>query len=121
MQKKFRPYDPGDGTTAAISALARDEYDCLQRVSRQMGGRGKDDEMKHRKTNLDPVEPAEKPEMDDPMARVATHAKPEARLGREVQARIGQQLRAIYNDVINQGVPQHITDLVRRLSDQEQE
>jgi Anti-sigma factor NepR len=41
------------------------------------------------------------------------------RLGREVQARIGQQLRALYDDVVNEGVPQHIAELVRRLSDQE--
>jgi hypothetical protein len=86
-----------------------------------MGERGKDD-MKHRKTNLEPVEPvAEKPESQDPMARAATQHKPEARLGREIQARIGQQLRTMYNDVVNQGVPQHISDLVRRLSDQDQD
>lgn len=88
-----------------------------------MGERGKDDAMKHRRTNLEPVEPVtEKPETDDPMNRPATsHHKPEARLGREVQARIGQQLRAMYNDVVNQGVPQHLADLVRRLSDQDQD
>jgi len=89
-----------------------------------MGDRGKDDAMKHRRTNLEPVEPVtERPETDDPMNRPAassTH-KPEARLGREVQARIGQQLRAMYNDVVNQGVPQHLSDLVRRLSDQDQD
>ena len=92
-------------------------------MGRQMGERGKDDDMKHRKTNLEPVEPVtEKPESLDPMTRPATSAhKPEARLGREVQARIGQQLRALYNDVVNQGVPQHISDLVRRLSDQDQD
>ncbi|MFY9696044.1 MAG: NepR family anti-sigma factor [Xanthobacteraceae bacterium] len=56
------------------------------------------------------------------MARpAATPHKPEARLGREVQARIGQQLRAMYNDVVNQGVPSHLADLVRRLSDQDQD
>ena len=88
-----------------------------------MVGRGKDDDMKHRKTNLEPVEPvADKPESQDPMARPASNPhKHEARLGREVQARIGQQLRAMYNDVVNQGVPQQIADLVRRLSDQDQD
>jgi hypothetical protein len=88
-----------------------------------MGERGKDDVMKHRKTNLEPLEPvAENSENQDPMAMpAATPHKPEARLGREVQARIGQQLRAIYNDVVNQGVPQHLADLVRRLSDQDQD
>ncbi len=87
-----------------------------------MGEWGNDDAMKHRKTNLEPVEPvAEKPNSENPMTRPATAHKPEARLGREIQARIGQQLRAMYNDVVNQGVPQHIADLVRRLSEQDQE
>jgi hypothetical protein len=88
-----------------------------------MGEGGKDDTMKHRKTNLEPLEPvAEKPENQDPMARpAAAPHKPEARLGREVQARIGQQLRAMYNDVVNQGVPPHLAELVRRLSDQDQD
>jgi hypothetical protein len=87
-----------------------------------MGERGKDIDMKHRQTKLEPVEPvADKPETD-PMARPAAAAhKPEARLGREIQARIGQQLRSMYNDVVNQGVPDHLSDLVRRLSDQEQD
>ena len=87
-----------------------------------MGERGKDDVMKHRKTNVETVEPvAEKPETEETIVRsaAATH-KPEARLGREIQARIGQQLRAMYNDVVNQGVPEHIADLVRRLGDQDQ-
>ncbi len=88
-----------------------------------MGERGKDDAMKHRNTKLEPAEPlVEKPETKNSMTRPATsHHKPEARLGREVQARIGQQLRAMYNDVVNQGVPDHIADLVRRLSDQDQD
>ena len=88
-----------------------------------MGERGNNDAMKHRKTNLEPAEPvADKPESQESMVRpAATPHKPAARLGREVQARIGQQLRAMYNDVVNQGVPQHITDLVRRLGDQEQD
>jgi Anti-sigma factor NepR len=50
---------------------------------------------------------------------MTTPTKPAARLGREVQAKIGQQLRAIYDDVVNQGVPDHITDLVRRLTDRD--
>jgi Anti-sigma factor NepR len=85
-----------------------------------MGERGKDNEMKHRNTNVEPLEPVE--ESQDPMGRTLNTAKkPEARLGREVQARIGQQLRSMYNDVVSQGVPQHLSDLVRRLSDQETE
>jgi hypothetical protein len=75
--------------------------------------------MKHRNTNLDPADPvSEKPDTRDGTARPA---KPEAKLGREVQARIGQQLRAIYDDVVNQGVPPHLADLVRRLGEQDQD
>jgi hypothetical protein len=85
-----------------------------------MGKRGKDENMKHRRTNIEPWEPAvDKPEGQDPMGRTNTVQKPEARLGREVQARIGQQLRAMYNDVVNQGVPDHLAEMVRRLSDEE--
>ena len=73
--------------------------------------------MKHRNTNLEAVEPAtDKPESRDGMTRPV---RSEARLGREVQARIGQQLRAIYDDVVNQGVPPHLAELVRRLSEQD--
>jgi hypothetical protein len=41
-------------------------------------------------------------------------AKP-AKLGREVQARLGQQLRAMYDDVLNQGVPDRFAELLNRL------
>jgi hypothetical protein len=43
-----------------------------------------------------------------------TNSKP-GKLGREVQARLGQQLRAMYDDVVNQGVPNRFTDLLNRL------
>jgi hypothetical protein len=54
-----------------------------------------------------------------PMETVATrngktNAKP-AKLGREVQARLGQQLRAMYDDVVNQGVPDRFAELLNRL------
>lgn len=38
-----------------------------------------------------------------------------AKLGREVQARLGQQLRAMYDDVVNQGVPDRFAELLNRL------
>ena len=66
-----------------------------------------------------PAADAEKPEARDDMGRPVTQRRSEVRLGREVQARIGQQLRAMYDDVVKEGVPQHISDLVRRLSDQD--
>jgi Anti-sigma factor NepR len=54
-----------------------------------------------------------------PMETAATRnqkdgAKP-GKLGREVQARLGQQLRAMYDDVVSQGVPDRFADLLNRL------
>ena len=69
--------------------------------------------------NIEPSAPdAETPQPWDHMGR-PTYRKSEVRLGREVQARIGQQLRALYDDVVKEGVPENISDLVRRLSEQE--
>lgn len=36
-------------------------------------------------------------------------------LNREIQTKIGQQLRAIYDDVVDQGVPDRFVDLLRNL------
>ena len=46
--------------------------------------------------------------------RKRTGAKP-AKLGRDVQARLGQQLRAMYDDVVSQGVPDRFNELLTRL------
>jgi hypothetical protein len=40
-------------------------------------------------------------------------------LGRDVQARLGQQLRAMYDDVVNQGVPDRFNELINRLEGDE--
>ncbi len=83
-----------------------------------MGEWGKVTIMKSRKTNLEAVAPdSDKPEQQDSMA-TRPH-KPEIRLGREAQARIGELLRAMYNSYVNQGVPPRLEDLVRRLGEQE--
>lgn len=37
------------------------------------------------------------------------------RLGAEIQHKIGQQLRAMYSDVVNEGVPDRFADLLLRL------
>jgi Anti-sigma factor NepR len=42
-----------------------------------------------------------------------------AKLSREVQARLGQQLRAMYDDVVNQGVPDRFTELIKRIDGDE--
>ena len=56
-----------------------------------------------------------------PMEPAATNrnrkgtAKP-AKLSREVQARLGQQLRAMYDEVVGQGVPERFTELLNRMN-----
>jgi Anti-sigma factor NepR len=55
-----------------------------------------------------------------PMENAATRnrkgsPKP-AKLSREVQARLGQQLRAMYEEVVSQGVPDRFTDLLNRIN-----
>ena len=53
--------------------------------------------------------------METPATRTKkSEAKP-AKLGREVQARLGQQLRAMYDDVLNQGVPDRFSDLIKQI------
>jgi hypothetical protein len=44
-----------------------------------------------------------------------TSAKP-AKLSRDVQARLGQQLRSMYDDVVNQGVPDRFAELINRIN-----
>jgi hypothetical protein len=44
-----------------------------------------------------------------------TPQRADAKLGRDIQAKIGQQLRALYDDVVNQGVPDRFADLLSRL------
>ena len=77
--------------------------------------------MSGKTVNIQPPAPdSDKAEAQDEMGKPATpHRKSEVRLGREVQARIGQQLRAMYDDVVRQGVPPNIADLVQRLSEQD--
>jgi len=42
-------------------------------------------------------------------------AKKQGGLNAEIQSRIGHQLRAMYDDVVRQGVPERFVDLIRRL------
>jgi hypothetical protein len=75
--------------------------------------------MKSRKTNLEAIHPdADRPEThDDPTGK--RPQKHEIRLGRETQVRIGELLRTMYNSYVNQGVPQHLEDMVRRIGEQD--
>jgi hypothetical protein len=47
---------------------------------------------------------------------MALAPKSTGRLGPEIKARIGQQLRAMYSDVVNQGVPDRFSEILRRLN-----
>jgi len=75
--------------------------------------------MKSRKTvNVEPTAAeTDQPEAVNAMERIATPRRAEVRLGREVQHRIGQQLRSMYDEFVRQGVPPHIEELVRRLTE----
>jgi hypothetical protein len=42
------------------------------------------------------------------------------RLGAEIQHKIGQQLRAMYSDTVNEGVPDRFAELLQRLDKQDQ-
>lgn len=48
----------------------------------------------------------------------AASARPDPALNREIQTKIGQQLRAIYDDIVDQGVPDRFADLLRNLDSQ---
>ena len=41
--------------------------------------------------------------------------KAPVKLGPDIKVKIGQQLRAMYSDVVNQGVPDRFSEILRRL------
>ncbi len=46
--------------------------------------------------------------------------KARGRLGRDVQSKIGQQLRAMYDDVVSAGVPDRFSELLKQLDEQKE-
>jgi Anti-sigma factor NepR len=48
------------------------------------------------------------------MKDVKSQGKPSG-LNAEIQSRIGHQLRAMYDDVVRQGVPDRFAELIRKL------
>ena len=56
-----------------------------------------------------PGQPSEKMHTD------STGEKPHSGLNREIQTKIGQQLRAMYDDVVQEGVPDRFAELLRRI------
>jgi len=62
----------------------------------------------------------DKPGRPEPMQTEVTQRKPRGRLGRDVQSKIGQQLRAMYDDVVSAGVPDRFTELLKQLDEQKE-
>ncbi len=44
-------------------------------------------------------------------------ASPAVKLGPDIKVRVGQQLRVIYGDVMDQGVPDRCTEILKQLDD----
>ncbi len=42
-------------------------------------------------------------------------SKSTIKLGPDLKAKIGQQVRTMYSDVVNQGVPDRFSEIIRRL------
>lgn len=57
--------------------------------------------------------------METGVARARKNDAKSAKLGREVQARLGQQLRSMYDEVVNQGVPDRFADLLGQLDNKD--
>ena len=62
----------------------------------------------------------DKPGRPETMQTEINQRKPRGRLGRDVQSKIGQQLRAMYDDVVSAGVPDRFTDLLKQLDEQKE-
>lgn len=60
----------------------------------------------------------DKPGRPDAMQTEVNQRKPRGRLGRDVQGKIGQQLRAMYDDVVSAGVPDRFAELLAQLDEQ---
>ncbi len=56
-----------------------------------------------------------RPASGTPTQTQATAGEKEPSLGRDVQSKIGQQLRAMYDNVVSQGIPDRFVELLNRL------
>jgi hypothetical protein len=43
--------------------------------------------------------------------------KPKGRLGRDVQNKLGQQLRTAFDEIVSEGVPDRFTAILQKLDD----
>ena len=62
----------------------------------------------------------DKPARPGSMQTEVNQRKSRGRLGRDVQSKIGQQLRAMYDDVVSAGVPDRFTEMLRQLDEQKE-
>ena len=60
----------------------------------------------------------DKPDRPGHMQTDLTQRKTKGRLGRDVQSKIGQQLRSMYDNVVSEGVPDRFTEMLRQLDEQ---
>jgi hypothetical protein len=63
----------------------------------------------------------DKPGKPTTMQTDVNQRKTKGRLGRDVQGKIGQQLRAMYDDVVNDGVPDRFAEMLRKLDENKEE
>ena len=63
----------------------------------------------------------DKPDRPGPMLTEVNQRKNRGRLGRDVQSKIGQQLRAMYDGVVNEGVPDRFNEMLRQLDEQKKD
>lgn len=59
----------------------------------------------------------EKPDRPGQMQTEVNQRKARGRLGRDVQSKIGQQLRAMYDGVVSEGVPDRFDEMLRQLDE----
>jgi Anti-sigma factor NepR len=52
-----------------------------------------------------------------PMYAQKSEKNPVVKLGPDIKAKIGMQLRQIYGEVVDQGVPERFVQLLKRLDD----
>jgi hypothetical protein len=57
------------------------------------------------------------PQQSQSMTPQGSEMEPVAKLGTDIKAKIGQQLRLIYDEIVDQGVPERFTEILRGLDD----
>ncbi len=63
------------------------------------------------------MEDDDKPGRPGQMQTDLNQRKTRGRLGRDVQSKIGQQLRSMYDNVVSEGVPDRFNDMLRQLDE----